>query len=169
MSRPARPKMPQNVLYRGVTSLHGLGTGVPLYGRHAHAPSTMRRTWACAWGVGVAVGAGGWRRRDGGTCTVGRGRVPSGVRREPRWAWDVAVLLASLGPQPRQLEDGGWCDDGSCTVGWGRVPWGVRREPRWGGTLWCCLPVLGEARGWLAVWWQNADDGAGSCAFGRAA
>ena len=38
----------------------------------------------------------GWRC-GGRTRTMGRGRVPSGVRREPRWARDVAVLLASLG------------------------------------------------------------------------
>src|SRR5215510_13115113 len=118
--------MPQNVLYRGVTSPQGLGTGAaPLYVRHAHAPSSCpgrRLLGAWAWrsepegGGGAAaerarwggagclracgvslvgrgtlwccllvladpdpggwvgwVGAGGWRRRDGGTCTMGRG------------------------------------------------------------------------------------------------
>ena len=51
--------MLQNVLYRGATSLHGLGVGVSL-GQPAHSPSTMLPVWAFASGVGGAAG-GPWR------------------------------------------------------------------------------------------------------------
>ena len=51
----------------------GWARGYPYIFRHPHAPSTMRRTWAYAWGVRVVVGGRGrlttvvrWRNAHGG-------------------------------------------------------------------------------------------------------
>ena len=56
--------MPQNVLYRGVTSLHGLGTGVPLY----LPPPPRPKHYAPHMGICLGRGGGGRRMRavDGG-------------------------------------------------------------------------------------------------------
>src|SRR5215510_11277647 len=118
--------MPQNVLYRGVTSPQGLGTGAaPLYVRHAHAPSSCpgrRLLGAWAWrsepegGGGAAAERARWGGagclRACGVSLVGRGTL-------------LCCLLA-LGPNP----------DNSRTVG-GATTDGAR----WGGAG--CLGACG--------------------------
>ena len=64
----------------------GWARGYPYIFRHPHAPSTMRRTWAYAWGVGVVVGGRGWLtaavrwRNLRGEAVLG---ASLGVRHEP--------------------------------------------------------------------------------------
>ena len=51
--------MPQNVLYRGVTSLHGLGMGVPLY----LPPPPRPKHYVPHMGICLGHGGGGRRSR----------------------------------------------------------------------------------------------------------
>ena len=89
----------------------GWAWGYPYIFRHPHAPSTMCRTWAYAWGTGVVVGGRG-RLMGGGTPTVRRCRngpacspalphlrVPACARPPPR----LARVLPPARAQPRPV------------------------------------------------------------------
>ena len=88
----------------------GWAWGYPYIFRHPHAPSTMCRTWAYAWGTGVVVGGRG-RLMGGGTPTVRRCRngpacspalphlrVPACARPPPRLARVLPPARAQLRP-----------------------------------------------------------------------
>ena len=79
----------------------GWARGYPYIFRHPHAPSTMRRTWAYAWGVGVVVGGRGrltavvrWWNAHGGQCR----NVPA---RSPAPPCPTRVRPAHLPPRAR--------------------------------------------------------------------
>ena len=122
--------MPQNVLYRGVTSLHGLGMGVPLY----LPPPPRPKHYVPHMGICLGRGGGGRRMRavDGGDAVVELARWGNvGCL----WACNMSLvenemlrccLLTWAG---LRMVDG-WYDDETCKVGWSRVPSVVRHEPR---------------------------------------
>ena len=78
----------------------GWAWGYPYIFRHPHAPSTMCRTWAYAWGTGVVVGGRG-RLMGGGTPTVRRCR--NGPACSPALPHLRVPACARPPPRPRVL------------------------------------------------------------------